>query len=162
MPCKSVKEKYENYDVKKLKKALKTLKSTNSDVAEIKYVSCLLRNKLDTNRNKSTLTTDESFNHDKYIERNFWEYVKNIFSRKHSVLPTFNMTECSSYSKNVFAKINPNKLSEIPSWIPVLPNPIVEFDPNPPSYQQITNIIRKTKASGSPCPFDQLSIICFK
>ena len=32
----------------------------------------------------------------------------------------------------------------------------------PPTYQQITNVVRKMKSSGSPCPLDQLSIICFK
>jgi hypothetical protein len=39
---------------------------------------------------------------------------------------------------------------------------IIQFDLEPPSYQQVTNIIRRTKASGSPCSLDQLSIICFK
>jgi hypothetical protein len=55
------------------------------------------------------------------------------------------------------AKVNPNKLFKIPRWIPRLPDPIT-----PPTYQQITNIIRKMKTSGSPCPLDQISIICFK
>ena len=38
----------------------------------------------------------------------------------------------------------------------------VQFDLDPPSYQQVTNIIRRTKASGSPYPLDQLSILRFK
>ena len=44
----------------------------------------------------------------------------------------------------------------------MLPDPINEFDLTPPTYQQITNIIRKMKISGSPCPLDQISIICFQ
>jgi len=32
----------------------------------------------------------------------------------------------------------------------------------PPSYQTITSIIRRMKASTSPCPLDKISIICFK
>ena len=72
------------------------------------------------------------------------------------------MNDCFSYFKNVFAKINPNKLFHIPNWIPLLPDPSIEFDLEPPTYQQVTNIIRKMKTSGSPCPLDQLSIICFK
>ena len=44
----------------------------------------------------------------------------------------------------------------------MLPDPSTEFDLEPPTYQQVTNIIRKMKTSGSPCPLDQLSIICFK
>ena len=55
-----------------------------------------------------------------------------------------------------------NKVFNIPSWIPLLPGPTIEFNLDPPTYQQITNVIRKMKTSGSPCPLDQLSIICFK
>ena len=59
MPDKSVKEKYENHNVKDLKKALKTLKTSKSNLAEIKYVSRLLRNKLDANTvNKATDTAE--------------------------------------------------------------------------------------------------------
>ena len=32
----------------------------------------------------------------------------------------------------------------------------------PPTYQEVTNVIRKMKPSGAPCPLDQMSIICFK
>ena len=85
-----------------------------------------------------------------------------MFDRKDLVLPTFTMTECFTHFKNVLAKVNPNKLFKIPDWIPMLPDPINEFDLTPPTYQQITNIIRKMKTSGPPCPLDQISIICFK
>ena len=44
----------------------------------------------------------------------------------------------------------------------MLSDPIIQLDLEPPTYQQVTNIIRKMKASGSPCPLDQISIICFK
>ena len=60
-----------------------------------------------------------------------------------------------------FSQIN-IKLFTIPSWIPLLPDPQVHVDLGPPCYEQITNIICKMKASGSPCPLDQLSIISFK
>ena len=72
------------------------------------------------------------------------------------------MTDCLSYFSKTLAKVNPNKLFVIPSWIPKLSDPVFKFDLDPPTYQQITNIIRKMKSSGSPCPLDQLSIICFK
>ena len=121
-----------------------------------------LRNKNnDTNQLKCDI--NQSFNHDKYIGRNFWGYVKNVMNRKDAVLPSFSMTDCLTYyfSKSL-TKINPNKLFKIPSWIPQLSDPAIEFNLHPPTYQQITNIIRKMKSSGSPCPLDQLSIICFK
>ena len=60
------------------------------------------------------------------------------------------------------ALVNPKKLFVIPGWIPKLSDPVFKFDLDPPTYQQITNMIRKMKSSGSPCPLDQLSIICFK
>ena len=40
--------------------------------------------------------------------------------------------------------------------------PVIPFDLETPTYHQILNVIRKMKTSGSPCPQDQLSIICFK
>ena len=72
------------------------------------------------------------------------------------------MTDCFTYFSKSLAKINPNRLFNIPSWIPNLSDPEVQFNLDPPTYQQITNVIRKMKSSGSPCPLDQLSIICFK
>jgi hypothetical protein len=72
------------------------------------------------------------------------------------------MTECAVYITKTLAAVQPGKLFHISSWIPRLSNPQVEFDFDPPSYQQVTAVIRKMKASGSPCPLDQISVICFK
>ncbi|XP_028412518.1 uncharacterized protein LOC114535400 [Dendronephthya gigantea] len=152
-------KKYKSHSIKELKKALKYLKSSNSDLAEIRYVSRLVRNML---KSDTTNNIDESLNHDKYIGRNFWGYVKKFIECNQSTLPTFNMDDCLRYFKTVLTKINPNKIFNIPNWIPKLPNPLIEFDLQPPNYQQTTNIIRKMKTSGSPCPLDQISIICFK
>ena len=164
IPDKNLINKYKDHTVKNLKKALRNLKSTNSDITEIKYVSRALRDKLrDNNKNTQTDTNhDESFNHDKYLERNFWGYVKNVLKTKRTVLPSFSMPECLNYFRKILAEIHPTKLFQIPSWIPKLCNPQIQFDLDPPTYQQITAVIRKMKASGSPCPLDQLSIICFK
>ena len=163
VPDKSMVAKYKDYTVKELKKALQNLKSNKGDLSEIKYVSRTLRDKL-RNNNNDGLTSDsnESFNHDNYIGRNFWGYIKNVINKKNSILPSFNVTDCFTYFSKSLAKINPNRLFNIPSWIPKLSDPEVQFNLDPPTYQQITNVIRKMKSSGSPCPLDQLSIICFK
>ena len=163
VPDKSMVAKYKDYTVKELKKALQNLKSNKGDLSEIKYVSRTLRDKL-RNNNNDGLTSDsnESFNHDNYIGRNFWGYTKNVINKKDSILPSFNVTDCFTYFSKSLAKINPNRLFNIPSWIPKLSDPEVQFNLDPPTYQQITNVIRKMKSSGSPCPLDQLSIICFK
>ena len=145
---------------------MNSLKSTNADLTEIKYVARILRNKLRNHSNvqstQTDLNYDEPFNHDKYIERNFWGYVKKVLNRKDAVLPSFSITQCVEYFTQTLAAVNPNKMFNIPNWIPVLSDPQVEFDLDPPSYQQITAVIRKMKASGSLCPLDQISIICFK
>ncbi len=158
--------KYKEYTAKELKKALQNLKSNKGDLSEIKYVSRTLRNKLqnknNNNANGLSCGNKELFNHDKYLGQNFWGYVKNVMYKKDALLPSFNMTDCLNYFSKSLVKINPNKLFNIPSWIPKLSDPEVQFNLDPPTYQQITNVIRKMKSSGSPCPLDQLSIICFK
>ncbi|CAB4027761.1 Hypothetical predicted protein [Paramuricea clavata] len=164
LPDNSLKYKYKNHTIKGLKKTLKLLKSSNSDLAEIKYVFRLVRDKLKTCQTNHNLVnnTEESFNHNKYFERNFWGYVKKVLTYNESILPTFNIGDCEKHFKTVLTKINPNKIFQIPSWIPMLPDPVFEFNLEPRTYQQVTNIIRKMKTSGSPSPLDQISIICFK
>ena len=163
--------KYKEYSIKELKKSLKSLKSLNNDPDEIKYVSHLLRDKLRSPSNNqsqydSCLDVNNSpfnnVNHDEYIQKNFWGYVKNILNRNDSVLPSFNLRQCVEYFTKTLAAVHPNKLFHIPSWIPKLSDPTIQFDLEPPTYHQVTNTIRKMKASGSPCPLDQISIISFK
>ena len=72
------------------------------------------------------------------------------------------MAQCTSYFTNTFSAINPHKTFSIPSWIPQFASPKTPFNLDPPTYQEITKVIRKMKPSGSPCPLDQISIICFK
>ena len=43
-----------------------------------------------------------------------------------------------------------------------LETPHTVFDIEPPLYKEITKLIRKTKASGSPCLHEQISIIILK
>ena len=88
--------------------------------------------------------------------------MKNILNRNDSALLSFSVKQCLEYFTKTFAVVHPDKLFQIPRWIPKLSDPIVQFDLEPPTYHQVTNIIRKMKASGSPCPLDQVSIICFK
>ena len=164
IPDESLINKYKDHTVKKLKKALANLKSSNSDPTEIKYVSRTLRDKLRNNNNNTQTESshDDTFNHDRYLQRNFWGYVKNVLGRKQTLFPSFTVLECFNYFKKSLAAIHPEKLFPIPNWIPKLCRPQIQFDLDPPTYQQITTVIRKMKTSGSPCPLDQLSIICFK
>ena len=97
-----------------------------------------------------------------HIGKNVWGYVKRFFKNNTSSLPSFNLTQCTSYFTKTLAGISPNKTFCIPSWIPKFSSPQAPFNLDPPTYLEITNIIRKIKPSGSPCPLDQISIICFK
>ena len=58
--------------------------------------------------------------------------------------------------------VNRMKVFIIPSWIPKLKEPNIPFNLSPPTYQEITRIIKHMKSSGSPCLLYQISIICFK
>ncbi len=96
--------RYKDNTVKDLKKALKILKSTNGDPDEIKYVSHILRAKLRPKRNQSSESCPDNshsntqvLNHDKYIVKKFWDYVKNVLNKKDCALPSFNMVQCFSY-----------------------------------------------------------------
>ena len=103
-----------------------------------------------------------NIDHDKYIRNNFWGYVKSFLTRKSTVLPTFNKDDCLSFFTKRFSTTSPRQCFAIPSWIPSLSSPHVPLNIDPPSYQQITNIIRNMTASASPCPLDQISKISFK
>ena len=146
--------------MKNILKELKTQK--NAEISEIKYVSRTLRNKLSDNKKSDSQDQDDiNINQDKFTKRSFWGYIKHVLNRKDSVLPSFSMSYCASYFRKNLSLVHPHKFS-IPSWIPRLSTPEISFNLDPPTYKKVVNITRKMKASGSPCPLDQLSIICFK
>ena len=158
-------KKYETFTTKDLKKALRKLKLENGDVLEIKFVAKKLRNLLNKSNTDPHNTNEQEFaelDHDSSINKNFWGYVKRFFKTNTSLLPSFNLVQRTSYFSKTFSVINPNKIFNIPSWIPKFASPQTPFNLDPPTYQEITNVIRKMKPSGSPCPLDQISITCFK
>ena len=152
--------KYKDLFPKSLKKELKQLKNTNAPLNEIKFVSHLLRAKLrnqhDTSSNSCTV------NRDRYIANNLWSFVKNVIEKGSAILPSFTRDQCTRFFYKMFSAIMPNKSFSIPNWIPKFSQPSNPFDVSPPSYEKVTSIIRRIKSSGSPCPLDKISIICFK
>ena len=103
-----------------------------------------------------------SVDHNRLVKRNLRSYAKKFIESKTRILPSFDGEKCVQYFTTMLRAVSPSKFFTIPSWIPALPAPHVQFDLQPPSYRQITSVIRKMKSSGSPCPLDQISIICFK
>jgi hypothetical protein len=62
-----------------------------------------------------------------------WGYVKNVLYKEDTVFPSFSMTECAVYFTKTLAAVHLGKLFHIPSWIPRLSDPQVEFDLDRPS-----------------------------
>ena len=87
---------------------------------------------------------------------------RNLSKNQEKNLPSFNMHRCFSHFYQTFKALCPNRIFLIPDWIPRLATPTIQFNTSPPTYREITNIIRKMKTSGSPCPLDQISIIALK
>ena len=108
------------------------------------------------------INASDKVDHNDLMNKNFWGYVKKVFKKKSDSLPTFDLAQCTAYFKKTFSAIIPNKPFNIPSWIPKLNSPTTQFNLDPPTYNEITNVIRKMKPSGSPCPLDQISVMCLK
>ena len=115
-----------------------------------------------TDPNKTDSHASANIDHDSLIGKSFWGFVKRFFKKNTSSFPSFNLAECTSYFTKTLSAISPTKTFNIPSWVPKFASPHTPFNLDPPTYQEITNVIRKMKPSGSPCPLDQISIICFK
>ena len=77
-------------------------------------------------------------------------------------LPEFDKQSCNKYFRKSLAAVNPTMLFAIPGWIPKFNDSSVEFDLSPPTYNKICKLVKRMKTSGSPCPLDQIPIICFR
>ena len=128
-------------------------------VHEIKYVARLIRGRLANPKSTGTSTYTD---HDKSINKSFWGYVKRTMQNKPSLLPSFSLDSCNKYFLSLVSAKAPNRSFPMPSWIPSSAAPVHPFNLQPPSYQKITSVIQRMKASSSPSPLDRNSIICFK
>ena len=152
--------KYKHLTPKSLKHQLKQLKMSDAPLQEIKYVSQLLRSKLKCQ--DSTHSSATAVNQDRYVSKNLWGFVKNVIEKGSAVLPSFSRDHCTRFFITFFAAILPYKKFTIPHWIPSFNQPSFSFDQSAPSYDKVTQVVRRIKSSGSPCPLDKISIICFK
>ena len=139
------------------------MKSSNleNNLTEIRFVSKLLRSKI------SSTSTDKNFednetDHNKSFDSGFWSYCKKYIDQAKTVLPQFSASSCYVYYKRLFKCSDKSKQFDRPTWMPEYERPTVRFNDSPPTYQEITRIIKKMKTSGSPCPLDQISVIVLK
>ena len=100
--------------------------------------------------------------HNLELKNYFWNYVIHYLEKATNVLPTFDKAICYEFFKKSFKCVSPTKKFRIPSRIPSFPSYEKTIDSNPPTYSEITQIIKIMKTNGSPCSLDQISIICYK
>ena len=128
----------------------------------IQFVAKLLRSKVNSENTNCFKDKMNSIDHDIEIKKNVWGYVKEFIKKPNQILPNFNREICTNYFSEILRTTRPLRSYVIREWIPKFSRPTIDFRLQPPSYQEIAKIIRKMKASGSPCPLDQVSVICLK
>ena len=77
-------------------------------------------------------------------------------------MPSFLQDHRTRFFLHLFRATTPNKIFKFPSLFPSLPGPSITFNQSPPSYEKVTNVIRRMKTSGSLCPLDKISITPLK
>ncbi|ESN90811.1 hypothetical protein HELRODRAFT_182645 [Helobdella robusta] len=148
--------------INKLKKELKQLKllgrnNHNFDL-QIKTLSKQIRSRIaSTKRNK----LEKTLNITNQLKHKFWATYEKLFNPTPNLLPQFGVDKCKQFFNNILNDQSCNKHS-LPNWIKTLPNPSIACDTNPPTYNEISSIIRKCKSRASPCPLDQMSVIVLK
>ena len=150
--------KYKSLSNGQMKSTIKKLKNKNAPVNEIRFLSKLLRQRLKTLNSLSSSSVD----HDLEINNHFWGYCKKFIDKPLRILPSFDVKKCHEYFHKSFSCTNKNIVYTISDWIPSFPSPSVPFNHEKPSFSDITKIVKRMKASGSPCPIDQISVIVFK
>ena len=113
--------KYANYSKQDLKRELKALKCQSPvDVENIKYVSRLLRKCVQNRRQDNA----KAINHDEEVTKNFWTYVKLYLDCSDYLAPTFDLTKCTNYFKNIWNNAFPCHVFMLPNWLPKLSGPV--------------------------------------
>ena len=97
----------------------------------------------------------------KKSQKNSWHYSKKCIEIPSHILPESDKQKCNKYFEKSPAAVNPTKLFATSDWTPRFNDPSVELDLSPPTYNKIWKIVKRMKASGSPCLLDQIPIICF-
>ncbi|ESN96666.1 hypothetical protein HELRODRAFT_163760 [Helobdella robusta] len=132
-----------NAKIKQLKKKLKILKTlgrnNNNYNNEIRNLSKQIRSTL---RGAKLAKGDDQLNISIQLSKNFWRTCRKMFSPTTSLPPLFDVEKGSNHFCNVMKSMD-NEEFNIPEWIPSLPAPSFSSNVNPPTYKEISSIIRK-------------------
>ena len=90
-------KRYADCSIKSLKRSLRSLKKspTNQDFAEIRYVSALIRSKLQVSKGTQSGLINVSL--EKELKSKFWSTCHSLFNSVSKCVPTFNVAQCQTY-----------------------------------------------------------------
>ena len=134
------KVKYRNHTKNQLKQTFRKLKNdkTAENTSETRYVSKLLRSRIQNQSKANESSSLDGIDHDSKIKNHFWKYVKLIFEKPAMVFPQFDKDACYQFFKNCFSRSKINRFN-IPTWMPQYDNPKKSFNLQPP----LTEILAK-------------------
>ena len=107
-----------------LKHALLKFKSNKQNGEKILFVSRLIRKRVKPQKESAGV------NNESRLTRNT---CKTLFRSTEVILPDFDVKQCYEYFRAVLSKVGKSKLFKIPSWIPLLAPPKIEFNLEPPT-----------------------------
>ena len=96
--------------------------------------------------------------------RNFWRYAKGLLDGKATsqTTPEFSATTAHTFFSDVY-KSAPHQF-QTPPWMPAPPppGPGKAMDMSPISAEELSRVIRKSRSSSAPSPYDHIPYIILK
>ena len=94
--------------------------------------------------------------------KNFWTFAKNLLDDEEATKVTPQSTEESARQFFSSTYRSRNRFFDKPAWMHTPKPPTFEFDTGEISLDEIRAVIKHSKASSSPSPFDQIPYKVFK
>ena len=94
-------------------------------------------------------------------DKNFWQFVSSVFHPKPQTTDSsLDMNDTSSYFKRCYSSL-PHQFCR-PDFLPEATPPLTAFIESEISIEDVQLSIRKSRASSSPSPLDQIPYVIFK
>ena len=100
------------------------------------YFSKLLRHKFKKEEN--------NFDHQTEYYKNFWKYCDKVLEPEtERVKPNFSEADCVHYFRSTLKLKNQHNRFTRPSWMKEFENLTTDFNMQPPTYAEVTNVVMK-------------------
>lgn len=98
----------------------------------------------------------------KACQDNPWKFAKRLFSEKDhtSITPTFSPELATEFFEKNYSS-TPLSFTR-PQWLPVPPSPSTPFNDDTISFEEVKSAVKRSRASSTPSPIDQISYRVFK